>query len=327
MLTRPAFALSAPWRLSARAAPPVVESPPVPNLRDVASAAPGLARTGILYRGAAPACVPHDSQVDAAKFLSNVSRFIDLRTRDERVLDPHDRIRDLCGNDYSARVNAIPLLNRRRVLSGLARVLPPYQFRELMIQSLWSPKSAKAEVIRRMDQGGLLLLNRIILEAGGPAMARSLRAITRALFEERRRVGIGFVTDSSINTDTLRLSTQSSLLLERPPVKQSSILNGARARSTTSSMRSRHDKDSASHRVKDLRPVYIFCSAGKDRTGLLVALILSILGATEDQIIRDYVKSAETWENGPYFLRADYSRTWNCSTFFFHFFCRRSSPA
>jgi Tyrosine phosphatase family len=40
---------------------------------------------------------------------------------------------------------------------------------------------------------------------------------------------------------------------------------------------------------------------------MLVALILSTLGASRDMIIRDYVKSAETWVNGPYHLRADYS--------------------
>lgn len=54
--------------------------------------------------------------------------------------------------------------------------------------------------------------------------------------------------------------------------------------------------------------VYVYCSAGKDRTGLLVALLLGLVGVAEDRIVADYVRSAETWENGSYFLREDYSR-------------------
>lgn len=44
------------------------------------------------------------------------------------------------------------------------------------------------------------------------------------------------------------------------------------------------------------RPVLFFCKAGKDRTGILAALLLSILGATEDQIVADYVKS-DAWHH------------------------------
>lgn len=39
------------------------------------------------------------------------------------------------------------------------------------------------------------------------------------------------------------------------------------------------------------RPVLFFCKAGKDRTGLLAALLLSVLGASEAQVLADYVKS------------------------------------
>lgn len=39
------------------------------------------------------------------------------------------------------------------------------------------------------------------------------------------------------------------------------------------------------------RPVMFFCKAGKDRTGLVAALLLSTLGASEEQILQDYVIS------------------------------------
>ncbi|KAI8463692.1 MAG: protein-tyrosine phosphatase-like protein [Monoraphidium minutum] len=44
------------------------------------------------------------------------------------------------------------------------------------------------------------------------------------------------------------------------------------------------------------RPVLFFCKAGKDRTGILAALLLSVLGASEEQIVADYVKS-DAWHH------------------------------
>ena len=35
-------------------------------------------------------------------------------------------------------------------------------------------------------------------------------------------------------------------------------------------------------------PAIIFCTAGKDRTGILSALILGILGVSDEQIVEDY---------------------------------------
>ena len=38
--------------------------------------------------------------------------------------------------------------------------------------------------------------------------------------------------------------------------------------------------------------VLFYCKAGKDRTGILAALLLSLAGATDDQIISDYILCA-----------------------------------
>jgi protein-tyrosine phosphatase len=43
-------------------------------------------------------------------------------------------------------------------------------------------------------------------------------------------------------------------------------------------------------------PVVVHCAAGKDRTGVVVALALSLAGVTRDAVVADYVRSAERIE-------------------------------
>jgi protein-tyrosine phosphatase len=47
---------------------------------------------------------------------------------------------------------------------------------------------------------------------------------------------------------------------------------------------------------EDRRPVLIHCTAGKDRTGITVALLLALLGVDDDAIVEDY---AQTGVNRP----------------------------
>ncbi len=44
---------------------------------------------------------------------------------------------------------------------------------------------------------------------------------------------------------------------------------------------------------KDSAPVLVHCIHGKDRTGLLAALLLLMLGVGEAAVVRDYVRSEE----------------------------------
>jgi protein-tyrosine phosphatase len=46
-------------------------------------------------------------------------------------------------------------------------------------------------------------------------------------------------------------------------------------------------------------PAIVFCSAGKDRTGLVIALVLAALGVPEDQIVADYARTSDAM-NGPF---------------------------
>ena len=39
--------------------------------------------------------------------------------------------------------------------------------------------------------------------------------------------------------------------------------------------------------------VYFHCYAGKDRTGIVLAILLTILGVDKEEIIRDYMRTAE----------------------------------
>jgi protein-tyrosine phosphatase len=43
----------------------------------------------------------------------------------------------------------------------------------------------------------------------------------------------------------------------------------------------------------DARPAVFHCTAGKDRTGLLAALVLSLVGVPEETVVRDYALSGE----------------------------------
>ena len=43
-------------------------------------------------------------------------------------------------------------------------------------------------------------------------------------------------------------------------------------------------------------PIALYCTAGKDRTGLITMLTLSVLGATDDEILADYVLSDSAYK-------------------------------
>lgn len=230
----------------------------LPNARDLASAAPSLIRPGRLFRGSTPANLVRAGakpSSDILQFLRTAGLLVDLRSKDERRQDDRQLMAWACGQtDFESRERHISLLNKRRVVWGLFRVLPRRQLRLLVSQIIANPLAARAGVTSVIDQGGLALLNRILVEAGASSIGTALNEITDAL---------------------------------------------------------QHDAH-----------VYFYCSAGKDRTGLLTALILKVLGVPDREVIYDYTRSSETWENGPLQLRSEYSGMfWTrfCSSFFFFF--------
>ncbi len=45
--------------------------------------------------------------------------------------------------------------------------------------------------------------------------------------------------------------------------------------------------------VADAMPALVFCTAGKDRTGLLVAIVLEAIGVQRSEVVADYVRSGD----------------------------------
>lgn len=212
----------------------------LPNFRDLASASPDKVHQGKVYRSASPSTIKHEAvhktSVDTQKFLHSVSAYVDLRSRQERALDNSDVLEVLCGEDYWWRWKVVPILNRRRLLKGLMRTLPPYQVFEMFSQ----PMTLKSQLVQRIDEGGLVKLNRILLDTGRKGVRKAMEVVTENVLGR----------------------------------------NG---------------------------PALIFCSAGKDRTGLIAALVLATAGVSETEIIADYVSSNQTWLNGDFDLRREYS--------------------
>lgn len=60
----------------------------------------------------------------------------------------------------------------------------------------------------------------------------------------------------------------------------------------------------AAFRAMEEGPILIHCTAGKDRTGLLAALILHYLGAGQEEVIRDFLRTNDAMMREPHFSRA-----------------------
>lgn len=226
----------------------------LPNLRDLASAAPHRLRPNKLYRGATPAYLPSVPSPEALAFLRSTPVLLDLRSGGERATDHRQTLLTACGPDFPQREVHIGLLSKLQVVSGLARSMPLDSALGLAWHMISRPHRAREAIVGHIDEGGLLLVNRILIELGSAAIGRALHVIADAVS------GCG---------------------------------------------------DDDESKSENAAQCYFYCSAGKDRTGMLAALILEVLGVDRADILRDYARSSETWENGPPELlaRQDYCGT------------------
>eukprot|EP00879_Flechtneria_rotunda_P007267 GHRR01007624.1.p1 GENE.GHRR01007624.1~~GHRR01007624.1.p1 ORF type:complete len:314 (+),score=78.04 GHRR01007624.1:841-1782(+) len=217
----------------------------IKNIRDLAEAFAGL-KPGCLYRTAAPV---HATSADAKLLYDDlgIRDLIDLRSSDELYMDGTSPVFE--GVSYCR-------YKRDRAVN---RVVPD-----------------ASSYIHGGSRGNCLRVQIAVMEKTryywslvsrmGKRKALQLAATTLVNKDEGRRMAI-----EEVNQGGLEMLYR--ILLEDSPGEWVAAL--------------RHIRASA----EQGRPVLFFCRAGKDRTGLLATLILTILGATEEQILNDYVRS------------------------------------
>ncbi|MFM8304928.1 MAG: tyrosine-protein phosphatase [Actinomycetota bacterium] len=71
-------------------------------------------------------------------------------------------------------------------------------------------------------------------------------------------------------------------LVTAPDAYVSMLRNGAQAYATA-----------LRHVARSVEPVVFFCAAGKDRTGVFAAMVLGLLGVSDDDIVADYALTGE----------------------------------
>ena len=172
-----------------------------------------------------------------------------------------------------------------------------------------------AGAVNVRDLGGLPTVDGRVTRTGVLLRADNLQDLTPADIEELRARGLGTVLD-------LRTSAEVEILgpgpLHDTPVKHLNldlIPHGFEGRSVLE--RTIPDEDAPEHSVDHLYfdyvrdapdevatalrtiadpgsgAVLVHCAAGKDRTGVLVALALSLVGVRRDAVVEDYARTDE----------------------------------
>ncbi|MDP9183764.1 MAG: tyrosine-protein phosphatase [Actinomycetota bacterium] len=175
-----------------------------------------------------------------------------------------------------------------------------------------------AGAVNVRDLGGLPTVDGRLTRTGVLLRADSLQDLTSTDIEELRRRGLGTVLD-------LRTSAEVEILgpgpLRDTPVKHvhlDLIPHGFEGRSVLE--RTIPDETAPEHAVDHLYfdyvrdapdavatalrtiadpgsgVVLVHCAAGKDRTGVLVALALSLVGVRRDAVVEDYARTDERIE-------------------------------
>lgn len=169
------------------------------------------------------------------KPLDFIRSYLDLRSREEAAESPIclSSFQEAEQRSSAGGVVHIPLISERIIISAAFEQLSALDKMRAAFFMALSPLSSRARnklrdiLVHAVNNGGLLLLNKVLLERCGPQIVKAL-----------------------------------SVILDETAL-----------------------------------PVLIFCTAGKDRTGLLIMLILSILGASDDIIVADYAKSASAYRD------------------------------
>lgn len=146
---------------------------------------------------------------------------------------------------------------------------------------------------RRVNEGGLEMLYEIILDTARPQLAAALRLVLASAqvcsaVELCVRGGGLHPSKNNQEATASRPWYWISAVCTRQYVVHCMI-------SAPISLVLRLLNAACSTPCQAGRPLLFFCRAGKDRTGLVAALLLSIMGASDEQILADYHR----WERGP----------------------------
>jgi protein-tyrosine phosphatase len=175
-----------------------------------------------------------------------------------------------------------------------------------------------AGAVNARDLGGLPTVDGRVTRTGVLFRADNLQDLTREDIDDLRERGLGTVLD-------LRTAAEVEILgpgpLQDTPVKHlhlDLIPHGFEGRSVLE--RTIPDEDAPEHAVDHLYfdyvrdapdqvatalrtiadpnsgAVLVHCAAGKDRTGVLVALALSLVGVRRDAVVADYARTDERIE-------------------------------
>lgn len=190
-------------------------------------------------------------------------------------------------------------------------------------------------VINFRDLGGYQTANGEQVQWGKAYRSAQLDRLTEQGVEQMTGLGIKTVIDLRFEEETMRYPTVRSAFPEariitwqdesqdQELVQQSADMRFSWRDSLASNdpakvreaMRVNYPKKLYSHRaiyrkmllrlIDDAAPLVFHCAAGKDRTGVAAALILSLLGVPNDTIIEDYLltqqeigKLTQTWLAG-----------------------------
>lgn len=165
----------------------------------------------------------------------------------------------------------------------------------------------QGEVLNARDLGGTRLSGGATVEYGVLARGPTLSGLSDAGCDELARLGVRSVID--LREESERSATPESECVEQQARMVLAPLPIPYSVSPTDYLADLDTDDSiatAFHLLGDDQayPIYFHCTYGRDRTGVLAALILRALGASQDAIIREYELSRHSVGATPPSLQA-----------------------
>lgn len=148
------------------------------------------------------------------------------------------------------------------------------------------------------DTGGLRAVDGRSTRAGVLFRSGGLNALTPAGVDQVRRLGLKRIVDLRDDAEVLRAPTPDlGLVVDRMPLFMGSVESFFSNDVSLGEMYRRileEGSGGVAHVARAIvndQPVLVHCTAGKDRTGVTVALTLSAAGVSDEAVIADYART------------------------------------